>query len=96
MMSEWKREMAQPKPQGLVAVVLPLPHGELRIEPAGDQWVIWPRFAQPSGSNKLGLWCEGDLDIVIAEAPATVKEALDLLSADLADYIATQNQEESQ
>ena len=95
-MSDWKREMAQPKPEVLVAVVLPLPHGELRIEPTGEQWVIWPRFAQPSGSNKLGLWCEGDLDIVMQEAPAAVKAALDLLSADLADHIAAQNQEESQ
>ena len=95
-MSEWKREMAQPKPQGLVAVVLPLPHGELRIEPTGGaRWVIWPQF--PDGpTNRVGLWCEGDLDIVMREAPATVKAALDLLSADLADYIATQNQEEPQ
>ena len=95
-MSDWKREMAQPKPLGLVAVVWSLPHGELRIEPTGEQWVIWPRLAQPSGSNKLGLWCEGDLDRVMQEAPAAVKAAIDLLSADLADHIATQKQEESQ
>jgi hypothetical protein len=92
MSTEWKREMAQPKPQGLVAVVLPLPHGELRIEPTGARWVIWPQF--PDGpTNRVGLWCEGDLDIVMREAPAAVKAALDLLSADLADYIAAQNQE---
>ena len=98
-MSEWKRELAQPKPEGLVAVVLPLPHGELRIEPSGEWWMIVPKFpdatTRPEApTNRVGLWCQGDLDIVRQEAPAAVKAALDLLSADLADHIAAQNQED--
>jgi hypothetical protein len=81
----WKREYAPPKPCGLERCILATPHGGLEVSSIGDHWHVFCRFNLPDCATPMwpSIPLSGDLDHVLADAPAIMSAALKALAADL-------------